>query len=395
MNKARCGGWKCGNGSGVIKKIKIKTYIYPASVPGPSPVPDMSTTVPKKQTQKVGQQDTSQKDDEQKKKALTFSDKIKILDYMHTHQLMQKQTTNYWQENGYQDGVSQKNISIWVKNEECIWAEVAQGGAKGAICRIRKIWFPELEEALTLWVEGCEALLQPITGLLIVVKVERLRDTLDIPGDAIRFSNRWVDKFKQCHALQQHQSHGKAGSVNLTSVKEEWMRMWKELEGWDLNNVFNADEMSFFWRSVQNNGLSMKGLPGRKLDKMRMSVLVMMNTTGTEKICLLFIVTARKLQCFGRKEGWDLGLWYFDNRKVWMTGEVFVNALEELDTKMKQTNQKILLLIDNFSGHKWHEEKITNIKVLFFSPNLTPFIQPADAGIICCLKVIFHKLVLC
>src|SRR5258706_7511764 len=62
---------------------------------------------------------------------------------------------------------------------------------------------------------------------------------------------------------------------------------------------------------------------------------------------------------------------------------------------MKQMNRKILLLIDNFSRHKWCKEKITNIKVLFFSPNLTPFIQPADAGIIRCLKAIFRKLILC
>ena len=77
-----------------------------------------------------------------------------------------------------------------------------------------------------------------------------------------------------------------------------------------------------------------------------------------------------------------------------MTGEVFANALEELNARMKQMNQKILLLLDNFSGHKWHKEMITNIKVLFFSPNLMPFIQPANAGIIHCLKAIFRKLIL-
>ena len=75
-----------------------------------------------------------------------------------------------------------------------------------------------------------------------------------------------------------------------------------------------------------------------------------------------------------------------------MTGEVSSNAMEELNARMKQMNQKILL--DNFSGHKWHKEVIMNIKV-FFSPNLTPFVQPADAGIIRCLKVIFCKLILC
>ena len=47
-----------------------------------------------------------------------FSEKVKILDHMRTHQLMQKQATEYWQENSFQDRVTQKNISIWVKNEE-------------------------------------------------------------------------------------------------------------------------------------------------------------------------------------------------------------------------------------------------------------------------------------
>ena len=39
---------------------------------------------------------------------------------MCAHQLTQKQATKYWQENGYQDRVLQKNISKWVKNEEHI-----------------------------------------------------------------------------------------------------------------------------------------------------------------------------------------------------------------------------------------------------------------------------------
>ena len=289
----------------------------------------------------------------------------------------------------------QKNISMWVKNEQRIRGAVVQGGAKAVTRCIREVKFPELEAALTLWVEGCEAQLQPVTGLLIIAKAEKLSTALGLPGNSPRFSNGWVDKFKKRHALQHYQSHGEASSVDLTSIKEERMRMQHELQGWDLNNVFNANETSFFWKSIQNNGLSTKGLPGRKLDKTRMSVLVMMNMTGTEKIHLLFIATARKPHCFGKKEGQDLGLWYFYNKKAWMTGEVFANALEELDARMKRMNQKILLLLDNFSGHKWHKENITNIEILFFSLNLMPFVQPADAGIIHCLKAIFCKLILC
>src|SRR6266853_2661300 len=93
------GGWRCGKGSGAIKKIKKNPYI-PASVPSPSPAcaPDMPATVLKNRTPKVRQQTTSQDNNERKRKALTFSEKIKILDYMRTHQLTQKQTADYWQD---------------------------------------------------------------------------------------------------------------------------------------------------------------------------------------------------------------------------------------------------------------------------------------------------------
>jgi len=100
----------------------------PATIPGSSPAPDVLATVPTRRIQKVGRRtvDTSQHKDERKKKALSFYDKIKVLDYMRAHQLTQKQTADYWQENGYQGRVSQKNISIWVKNEERIRGEVAK-----------------------------------------------------------------------------------------------------------------------------------------------------------------------------------------------------------------------------------------------------------------------------
>ena len=52
-------------------------------MPGPSPahVPDMPAKVLKNQTPKVRQQITSEDNNEQKRKALMFSKKIKILDY--------------------------------------------------------------------------------------------------------------------------------------------------------------------------------------------------------------------------------------------------------------------------------------------------------------------------
>ena len=45
----------------------------------------------------------------------------------------------------------------------------------------------------------------------------------------------------------------------------------------------------------------------------------------------------------------------------------------------------ILLFQDNFKGHV-PPDNLTNISVENFEPNLTPHVQPADGGIICCFK---------
>ena len=58
---------------------------------------------------------------------------------------------------------------------------------------------------------------------------------------------------------------------------------------------------------------------------------------------------------------------------------------------MRLQSRKIVLFIDNFSGHNI-EYNPTNIKLEFFAPNMTPFVQPLDAGIIRCFKAHYRAL---
>ena len=52
---------------------------------------------------------------------------------------------------------------------------------------------------------------------------------------------------------------------------------------------------------------------------------------------------------------------------------------------MRQQNHHVCLVLDNFSGHYIDYEPM-NVKMVYFAPNLTPWVQPLDAGIICCFK---------
>jgi len=47
-------------------------------------------------------------------------------------------------------------------------------------------------------------------------------------------------------------------------------------------------------------------------------------------------------------------------------------------------------MLDNFSGHTIAYVP-THIELIYFEPNLTPYVQPLDAGIIRCMKAHYQK----
>ena len=57
---------------------------------------------------------------------------------------------------------------------------------------------------------------------------------------------------------------------------------------------------------------------------------------------------------------------------------------------MHRQNCHICLTIDNFSAHYITYEP-HNVHLLYFEPNLTSFVQPLDAGIICCFKAHYQR----
>ena len=52
-------------------------------------------------------------------------------------------------------------------------------------------------------------------------------------------------------------------------------------------------------------------------------------------------------------------------------------------------NRNVLIIVDNFSGHK--AEEFSNIKMAFLRPNLTSTLQPADLLVISTIKKRYNK----
>ena len=78
-----------------------------------------------------------------------------------------------------------------------------------------------------------------------------------------------------------------------------------------------------------------------------------------------------------------------------MTGAICKRFLQWFDNKMH--GRKVLLLLDNFSGHELGVQKVggiggpENIKIRWLPPNTTSHWQPLDQGIIASFKLHYRR----
>lgn len=117
------------------------------------------------------------------------------------------------------------------------------------------------------------------------------------------------------------------------------------------------------------------------------AVLVAANMDGSDKLPLLVIGGSKNPRCFKRA---TIPLDYEANSTAWMTGEIFENWLRRWDRRLRTAHRKVLLVLDNFSGHP----KISGldcITLLFLPPNTTSVTQPMDMGVIHNLKHYYRQ----
>src|SRR6266852_4796045 len=135
---------------------------------------------------------------------------------------------------------------------------------------------------------------------------------------------------------------------------------------------------------VLDKGLSDRKQSGVKAQKTRLTYAFTSNATGSEKLTPFIIGKAACPQSFNRNTGAQLGFYYRNNTKAWMTSYLYQDWIQQWDRKLQESGRRILLLQDNASCHIVPD--LQNIRVENFEPNLTAHVQPNDQGIIRCFK---------
>uniref|UniRef100_A0A914D8A6 DDE-1 domain-containing protein n=1 Tax=Acrobeloides nanus TaxID=290746 RepID=A0A914D8A6_9BILA len=109
--------------------------------------------------------------------------------------------------------------------------------------------------------------------------------------------------------------------------------------------------------------------------------------SGQDKIKPLVIGHYANPRCFRNNRPRCVD--YVANSTAWMTGPIFETWLDNWNKKLSNEGRKILLYMDNFSGHT--EMELSNIVIKFLPPNTTARTQPLDQGIIKNLKLFYRQ----
>lgn len=188
-------------------------------------------------------------------------------------------------------------------------------------------------------------------------------------------SNGWMHRFARRHSLKMHLLHGEASSTDQRIIEADMDRIASIMGQYEKHNLFNFDETAIFYTAAPRSTVAQNGFAGWKEQKKRITVGLLCNADGSMKWEPLIIGHTKRPAAFKvndePRDAIDHGIrLYYNNRNAWMTKRIFRTFIGKFYRAMKARNRKVLLLLDNFSGHMIDYEP-TNVEFLYLPPNTT------------------------
>lgn len=295
-----------------------------------------------------------------------------------------------WFETRFNLRISQSTVSQYLSSR--IEASITSLPADRS--RLRLGQWPDLENILYNWQRHIEAKGGVTSGEILQERARQIWHQLPkysgLPCP--EFSIGWLQKFKKRHGIQEHTRHGELGSVPESA--EDDMKSIRTLAGeYNEQDIYNMDETALYWRMMPSRGLATQQQPGVKKDKARISLVLAVNASGTDRLPIWIIgkhKTPRALRNICVK---TMGAEWRWNTKAWMTTQVMSEWLLAFYAHIGP-QREVLLSMDNFSAHVAAliiNPPPANIRISWLPPNSTSRFQPLDQGIIQSFKSHYRR----
>lgn len=106
-------------------------------------------------------------------------------------------------------------------------------------------------------------------------------------------------------------------------VVEAFTRVREIITQYNMEDVYNPDEFGLFYNIPSYRTIEMSHLAGRKQERTKITGLGCCKINGTRKVPTMFIGKIKKLRCFNKMTGEQLGFGYNFSAKAWMKSVFF------------------------------------------------------------------------
>ncbi|CAM4759441.1 unnamed protein product [Rotaria magnacalcarata] len=104
-------------------------------------------------------------------------------------------------------------------------------------------------------------------------KARQVAEQLGYTSETFKASNGWLKKFRNRYAISFRTINGESALVDNSTVEEWTQRLSTILDGFDENDVFNADETGLSYRATPDHSLVLSKEESQTADQISITVL--------------------------------------------------------------------------------------------------------------------------
>ena len=124
--------------------------------------------------------------------------------------------------------------------------------------KVKVTRYEELDRLLLLWFTEYHSKNLPISGPMLQEQANIIASSLRIPNFVC--SSSWVTRVRKRNSIVAGTVSGKSNAVNMQIVCNWLETQWPIIrEGYEDQDIFNADETALFYKCLPNKTLKFKG----------------------------------------------------------------------------------------------------------------------------------------
>ena len=251
-------------------------------------------------------------------------------------------------------------------------------------------------KALDEWYIECTKKKINITNPMLKDKAQELNAQFHTNHN-FKGSLRWVARFKERPGFREEDISGNLGNQHEANIFKAEIRELLQDGEYTLDNVYNADSAALMWKAVPEKTLFFETSQSRqRMGGEQVTTFLCTNATGCHKLPVLIISTVEDFPSFKSFYTSDPSTMNKTDIKPFMDTDIlyewFNTCFLKLVTERQQKNghrEKTLLLLHNNGADRGNgiiNTKDEFVKIMYYSYDAAPLIQPIDRRIVACFR---------